>query len=232
MLDGGIDCSAARALYLGGRGGGTVASMAAELAGMAGAGGAGGPDFCYQSPGVPTPPIFRRPGVTDSSGGGDDMARSHDAGRPTGFTLIEILIVVMLLGIMAAVVFPAFTNHSRQARQSTLVSSVHSVRSLIQAYRIQHGDELPDLAAASGGGNHFEPLLIVTVYRGQNRGPYLQGVPVNPLTGGSNVLNATTFTINGVPDPVPGADFIYDFTNDSGLLWGTSDRATGTPVVQ
>ena len=158
--------------------------------------------------------------------------RSRHAVRGHAFTLIEILIVVMLLGIMAAIVFPAFASYSRRAREGTLVTVVHSTRSLIQAYRIQHGDELPDLAAASSGGNHFEPLTTVTVYRGQNRGPYLQGVPVNPLTSGSNVMNATTFSVNGVPDPVPGADFIYDFTNDSGLLWGTSDRATGAPVVQ
>jgi hypothetical protein len=41
-------------------------------------------------------------------------------------------------------------------------------------------------------------------------------------------MNATTFT-NGVPDPVPGADFIYDYGGGqgTGALWGTTNRATG-----
>lgn len=149
-----------------------------------------------------------------------------------GFTLIEILIVVALLGIMAAIVAPAVGSYTKTARQGSLVSSVHTIRSQIQAYRLQHGDVLPDLAAASAGGNHFAPLTTVTVFNGNNRGPYLQTTPVNPLTNGSMVMNATGFAVNGVPDPVPGADFIYDFGNDSGSIWGTSDRATGVPVVQ
>jgi prepilin-type N-terminal cleavage/methylation domain-containing protein len=152
--------------------------------------------------------------------------------RASGFTLIEILIVVMILGIMAAIAVPAIGTYSKTARTSTLVTTCHTIRSQIQAYRLQHGDALPDLAAASAGGNHFQPLTAVTVYRGQDRGPYLQSAPVNPHTEGSTVMNAVSFSVNGIPDPVPGADFIYDFTNDTGLIWGTSDRATGTPIVQ
>jgi prepilin-type N-terminal cleavage/methylation domain-containing protein len=156
----------------------------------------------------------------------------HPHGKAAGFTLIEILLVVMILGIMAAIAVPAIGTYSKTARQSTLVTTCHTIRSQVQAYRLQHGDTLPDLAAASAGGNHFQPLLTVTNFRGQDRGPYLQSIPVNPLTEGSTVLNATSFSVNGIPDPVPGADFIYDFTNDTGLVWGTSDRATGTPLVQ
>ena len=161
------------------------------------------------------------------------MARARRSQHNTrGFTLIEILIVVTLLGIMAAIAVPAIGSYGRTARQASLVSSVHTIRSQIQAYRLQHGDSLPDLAAASAGGNHFAPLTTVTVHNGQNRGPYLQTVPVNPVTTGSVVMNATGFAVNGVPDPVPGADFIYDFGNDTGNIWGTADRATGVAVVQ
>ena len=149
-----------------------------------------------------------------------------------GFTLIEILIVVALLGLLAAIAVPAFNTYGKTARESTLVSTVHTLRGQIQAYRIQHGDDLPDLAAASAAGNHFQPLAEITVYMGQNRGPYLTSVPINSLTNGSVVMNVVTMNANGLPNPVPGADFIYDYAGITGGIWGTSDNATGTPVSQ
>jgi len=152
-----------------------------------------------------------------------------------GFTLIEILIVVVILGVLAAIAIPAVNNSSATARQSTLVSTVHTLRGQIAVYRLQHGDQLPDLATESAGGNHFRPLVEVTTYNGYDRGPYLIKVPTNPVTShGSNVMNATTFGPTGIPDPVPGADFIYDYEGGagSGNIWGTTDRATGTPLLQ
>jgi prepilin-type N-terminal cleavage/methylation domain-containing protein len=154
------------------------------------------------------------------------------AGR--GFTLVEILIVVIILGIMAAIAVPAFNTYGRTARQASLVSTVRTLRSQIQAYRIQHGDDLPDLAAASVAGNHFQPLTEQTTYGSPpvNRGPYLTSVPTNSLTNGSAVKNATAINASGLPDPVPGADFIYDYAGITGAIWGTSDSATGVPIAQ
>jgi prepilin-type N-terminal cleavage/methylation domain-containing protein len=155
--------------------------------------------------------------------------------RARGFSLIELLIVVVILGILAAIVIPAVNNSGMTARTSTLVSTVHTLRGQIAVYQLQHGDELPDLAAESADGDHFESLVEVTTHKGFDRGPYLIKVPVNPLTGnGSIVMNATTFGATGIPDPVPGADFIYDYQGGagSGNIWGTTDRATGTPIIQ
>jgi prepilin-type N-terminal cleavage/methylation domain-containing protein len=145
-----------------------------------------------------------------------------------GFTLTELMIVIVVLGIIAAIATPQFANSASEARRSALASMVATMAHQVQVYRLQHGDALPDLAAASAGGNDFAPLVTVTAYNGANYGPYSYSVPVNPLTQGSTVRNAGTFT-NGIPDPVPGADFIYDYNGGAGngALWGTSDRATG-----
>jgi general secretion pathway protein G len=169
------------------------------------------------------------------SSGLETTMQRHRQRKARGFSLIELLIVVVILGILAAIVVPAVNNSGMTARTSTLVSTVHTLRGQIAVYRLQHGDELPDLAAASAGGNHFQQLVEVTVHNGFDRGPYLIKVPTNPLTAnGATVMDATTFGATGIPDPVPGADFIYDYGGGtgSGNIWGTTDRASGTPIIQ
>ena len=67
-----------------------------------------------------------------------------------GFTLIEILIVVIILGILAAIVIPQFTNASKEAKSSSLVTMVQSLRSQIALFKLQHNDYLPGVAPLVG----------------------------------------------------------------------------------
>ena len=150
---------------------------------------------------------------------------SNNRKRPQrGFTLVEILIVVIILGILAAIVIPQFTNASTEARQSNVRSQLQTLRSQIALYKLQHGDTLPDLTANSG--NNWTLLTATSVYQGQTVGPYMQSVPVNSLTNASVVKNG-----NGSA-AVAGADFVFDYAAGagSGNIWGTSSNTTGTIV--
>ena len=69
--------------------------------------------------------------------------------RKSGFTLVEILIVIVVLGILAAIVVPQFSDASTQAKDSSLVSNLQTVRSQIQLYKIQHSGALPGAGTAS-----------------------------------------------------------------------------------
>src|SRR6476659_2138627 len=60
-----------------------------------------------------------------------------------GFTLVEILIVVIILGILAAIVIPQFTSASQDARKNSLVSQLQTLRSQLELYKLQHLDQLP-----------------------------------------------------------------------------------------
>src|SRR5512137_530721 len=60
-----------------------------------------------------------------------------------GFTLVEILIVVVILGILAAIVIPQFTQASTEAKQNSLASDLQTLRSQIELYKVQHNDTAP-----------------------------------------------------------------------------------------
>src|SRR3954463_15441904 len=77
-----------------------------------------------------------------------------------GFTLIEILIVVIILGILAAIVIPQFTNASKEAKQSSLVTMVQSLRSQIALFKLQHNDRLPGANPLVDSGGTFDETVF------------------------------------------------------------------------
>ena len=136
-----------------------------------------------------------------------------------GFTLIEILIVVIILGILAAIVIPQFANASKDARNSNLASTVQTLRSQIQLYKLQHGDQLPDLET------NWNPMTTVTSYgSATNLGPYMQSVPVNPLVT-TTPANASVVKEGDGTAAVTGCGFVYDFKAGAGTgrIWGVDD---------
>ena len=80
--------------------------------------------------------------------------------RRTGFTLVEILIVVIILGILAAIVIPQFTEASSDARESSLTSNLQTLRSQLGLFKIQHNDDYPN----STDTDTFEDRLTQKMY--------------------------------------------------------------------
>lgn len=67
-----------------------------------------------------------------------------------GFTLVELLIVVIILAILAAIVVPQFASTTDDAKVSSLDSTLSNMRSAIALYRQQH-TAYPGNLASSGG---------------------------------------------------------------------------------
>ncbi len=121
-----------------------------------------------------------------------------------GFTLIEILIVVIILGILAAIVIPQFTNASEEARKSSLASQLQTVRSAVELYKLHHGDSYPCAAGTLVGAQtawSWDSMLTTSLsYDGKNVGPYLQQTPVNPLNNMRAVGAAASSSVGWVLD--------------------------------
>ena len=60
-----------------------------------------------------------------------------------GFTLIEILIVVIILGILAAIVIPQFANATTDTKTAGVQTTAQTLRGAVQLYYYQHNDKLP-----------------------------------------------------------------------------------------
>ena len=129
-----------------------------------------------------------------------------------GFTLVEILIVVIILAILAAIVVPQFSGSTRDAQTSSLSTTLSNMRAAIDLYRQQH-DEYPGAVTAvptacagtAGTGAadtataFMEQMAYYTNAAGQACstqsdgadanafpfGPYLKKdtLPANPITG-------------------------------------------------
>ena len=137
-----------------------------------------------------------------------------------GFTLVEILIVVIILGILAAIVIPQFTNASTDARNSSVRSLLQTVRSQVELYKLQHGDTLPDLIT------NWNAFTGTSVYGGVTFGPYMQSAPENQLQANSAVVKNGTVVAAGDTQ-----GFVFDYGtagNGTGKFWGIDKNTAGT----
>jgi general secretion pathway protein G len=104
---------------------------------------------------------------------------------------VEILIVVIILGILAAIVIPQFTNASTDARKVNMTSQLQSLRSMVQLYRVHHRDNPPLLVSGAGWSLLTSKTLVDgTVDASGSFGPYLQSPAINPLTNSSDIVEA------------------------------------------
>ncbi len=141
--------------------------------------------------------------------------------RKSGFTLVEILIVVIILGILAAIVIPQFTNASTDARKASLVSQLQTLRSQIQLFKLQHNDILPDLVANQWNQMMQKTNLAGTVDTTATGlyGPYLESNPLNPLNQNNTVAAAAG----------AGVGWIYSTTGATpGIIFATNQTDTKT----
>lgn len=113
--------------------------------------------------------------------------------RPrSAFTLVEILIVVIILAILAAIVIPNITGVTAISRETNLKENLSKIRVQIQVYRNQHNG----FPAAAGFADQMTEYTrtdgqVSAVRTDEYRfGPYLEQMPPNPISSDRTIRAA------------------------------------------
>jgi general secretion pathway protein G len=125
--------------------------------------------------------------------------------RKEAFTLIEILIVVMIISILAAVIIPQYTSASEDSKLSNLKSNLQSIRAQLELYKMNHNETYPDDITV---GLTQRTDSDGSVNASGLHGPYLIMFPANPFV--DNPVQAVR--TNGTP---PAG---WDYDKNTGVI--------------
>jgi len=118
-----------------------------------------------------------------------------------GFTLVEILIVVIILAILAVMIIPQFSSATESARASMLMDDLRVMRTQLEVFKAQHNGVPPGFPDQDTTKTPTEAVMVDQITMSSDQtgktaavstpgypyGPYMREVPTNPLNGKTSV---------------------------------------------
>ena len=144
----------------------------------------------------------RREAVQTAGSGSSTAYRPPSTER--GFTLLELLVVMTIVGILAAIAVPALRDSPQRAREAALREDLFTMRSVIDQYHGDKGAYPPDLQTLVSSG-------------------YLRKIPIDPMTKSADswVVALEEITADAAASaetpPAPGVIDVHSGSPDKAL---------------
>ena len=125
------------------------------------------------------------------------------AAKKRAFSLVEMLIVISILGIMAAIIIPAMKDHSQRAKEAAAKDNLRVLRTAIEAYAARNNGVPPGYTnnnpATIPGGLNVEIQLVPE---------YMHAIPQNPFAG-RNTIRTIPNGPDGLAPPSDSFGWVY-----------------------
>lgn len=126
-----------------------------------------------------------------------------------GFTLVELLVVIIVLAVLAAIVLPKFINSSKRGKESAMKSDLKLLRNAIASFENDtnyYPLTLSDLAATSAPAKGLDASgaqkdIAATDWHG----PYVEAVPQDPISRGAYTYITASPNVGKVKSSASGA---------------------------
>ncbi|MFY9911213.1 MAG: prepilin-type N-terminal cleavage/methylation domain-containing protein [Candidatus Sulfotelmatobacter sp.] len=126
------------------------------------------------------------------------MARRRKTGRSAGFTLLEMMIVIVIMGILMSIALPIYNQSLVRSREAVLRQDLFTLRSLISQYTLDKQKAPQSLDDLVQGG-------------------YLKVLPKDPMTNEANwEVVQEDDTIMSVDQQDPGISDVHSASNATG----------------